>query len=130
MKFGMNLLLWTGHLDESIMPVLDRLKSMGYDGVEVPMFELDEKFYAEWGKRLDKIGLRRTAVTVRTQADNPISPDAAVRAAGVAANKKAHDCCQTMGAETVCGPFHSVLGSFIGAGPTAESLPLAVTASR
>ena len=79
MKFGMNLLLWTGHLDESIMPVLDRLKSMGYDGVEVPMFELDEKFYAEWGKRLDKIGLRRTAVTVRTEADNPISPDAAVR---------------------------------------------------
>src|SRR5215213_7141124 len=66
MKFGMNLLLWTGHLDESIMPVLERLKSMGYDGVEVPMFELDEKFYADWGKRLDGFGFRRTAVTVRT----------------------------------------------------------------
>jgi D-psicose/D-tagatose/L-ribulose 3-epimerase len=130
MKFGMNLLLWTGHLDESIMPVLDRLKSMGYDGVEVPMFELDEKFYAEWGKRLDKIGLRRTAVTVRTEADNPISPDAAVRAAGVAANKKALDCCQALGAETVCGPFHSALGSFSGAGPTADEWKWGVDSMR
>ena len=120
MKFGMNLLLWTGHLDESILPVLDRLKSMGYDGVEVPMFELDEKFYGDWGKRLDDLGLRRTAVTVRTEADNPISADASVRAVGVAANKRALDCCQALGAETVCGPFHSALGYFSGAGPTAD----------
>jgi D-psicose/D-tagatose/L-ribulose 3-epimerase len=130
MKFGMNLLLWTGHLDESILPVLDRLKAMGYDGVEVPMFELDEKFYAEWGKRLDKVGLRRTAVTVRTEADNPISPDAAIRSAGVAANKKALDCCQALGAETVCGPFHSALGFFSGAGPTADEWKWGVDSMR
>jgi D-psicose/D-tagatose/L-ribulose 3-epimerase len=130
MKFGMNLLLWTGHLDESILPVLDRLKSMGYDGVEAPMFELDEKFYADWGKRLDDLGLRRTAVTVRTEADNPISPDASVRAAGVAANKRALDCCQALGAETVCGPFHSALGYFSGAGPTADEWKWGVDSMR
>jgi D-psicose/D-tagatose/L-ribulose 3-epimerase len=130
MKFGMNLLLWTGHLDESILPVLDRLKSMGYDGVEVPMFELDEKFYGDWGKRLDDLGLRRTAVTVRTEADNPISADASVRAAGVAANKRALDCCQALGAETVCGPFHSALGYFSGAGPTADEWKWGVDSMR
>jgi D-psicose/D-tagatose/L-ribulose 3-epimerase len=130
MKFGMNLLLWTGHLDESILPVLDRLKSMGYDGVEVPMFELDEKFYGDWGKRLDDLGLRRTAVTVRTEADNPISADAAVRAAGVAANIRALDCCQALGAETVCGPFHSALGYFSGAGPTADEWKWGVDSMR
>jgi D-psicose/D-tagatose/L-ribulose 3-epimerase len=126
----MNLLLWTGHLDESILPVLDRLKSMGYDGVEVPMFELDEKFYGDWGKRLDALGLRRTAVTVRTEADNPISADATVRAAGVAANKRALDCCQALGAETVCGPFHSALGYFSGAGPTADEWKWGVDSMR
>ena len=130
MKFGMNLLLWTGHLDESILPVLDRLKSMGYDGVEVPMFELDEKFYGDWCKRLDDLGLRRTAVTVRTEADNPISADASVRAAGVAANKRALDCCQALGAETVCGPFHSALGYFSGAGPTADEWKWGVDSMR
>jgi D-psicose/D-tagatose/L-ribulose 3-epimerase len=130
MKFGMNLLLWTGHLDDSIMPVLDRLKSIGYDGVEVPMFELDEEFYAGWGKRLDEMGFGRTAVTVRTEADNPISPEASVRAAGVAATKGALDCCQALGAETLCGPFHSALGYFSGAGPTADEWKWGVDSMR
>jgi D-psicose/D-tagatose/L-ribulose 3-epimerase len=120
MQYGMNLLLWTGHLDESLLPVLESLKSMGYDGVEVPMFELDEQFYAGWGKRLNDLGLRRTAVTVRTEADNPISAEAKVREAGVAASKRTLDCCQALGAETLCGPFHSALGHFSGAGPTSE----------
>jgi D-psicose/D-tagatose/L-ribulose 3-epimerase len=130
MKFGMNLLLWTGHLDESILPVLERLKGMGYDGVEVPMFELDEKFYADWSKRLDQLALRRTVVTVRTEADNPISADASIRAAGVAANKRALDCCQALGAETVCGPFHSALGVFSGAGPTTDEWKWGVDSMR
>ena len=130
MKFGMNLLLWTGHLDDSIQPVLEKLKSMGYDGVEVPMFELDEKFYAGWGKRLDDLGLARTAVTVRTEADNPISPDAKVRAAGVDASKRAVDCCEALGATVLCGPFHSALGSFSGAGPTKDEWKWGVESMR
>jgi D-psicose/D-tagatose/L-ribulose 3-epimerase len=130
MKFGMNLLLWTGHLDDSIQPVLEKLKAMGYDGVEVPMFELDEKFYAGWGKRLDDLGLARTAVTVRTEADNPISPDDKVRSAGVEASKRAVDCCEVLGATVLCGPFHSALGSFSGAGPTKDEWKWGVDSMR
>jgi D-psicose/D-tagatose/L-ribulose 3-epimerase len=103
---------------------------MGYDGVEVPMFELDEKFYAAWGKKLDGLGLRRTAVTVRTELDNPISADAQMRATGVAANKRALDCCQALGAETLCGPFHSALGHFSGAGPTRDEWKWGVDSMR
>ena len=35
MKFGMNLLLWTGEMNDGMIPVLHLLKSLGYDGVEV-----------------------------------------------------------------------------------------------
>ena len=45
---------------------------MGYDGVEIPIFNL-ESDYTLWGNRLDDLGLERTAVTVRTEQDNPIS---------------------------------------------------------
>ena len=38
MKYGFNLLLWTGELGEEQMPVLNALKAMGYDGVELPIF--------------------------------------------------------------------------------------------
>jgi D-psicose/D-tagatose/L-ribulose 3-epimerase len=130
MKYGMNLLLWTGHLDESILPILEKLKAMGYDGVEVPMFQLDEKFYAGWGKRLDDLGLKRTAVTVCGDANNPISAEAAIREAGIASNNLAIDCCQALGAETMCGPFHSALGSFSGAGPTADEWKRGVESLR
>jgi D-psicose/D-tagatose/L-ribulose 3-epimerase len=119
MKYGMNLLLWSGELNDDLLPVLERLKSMGYDGVELPIFNLDLD-YAAWGKKLDKIGLRRTAVTVRNLTDNPISPDATIRAKGVELNKKTLDCCAAVGAETICGPYHSALGHFSGSGPTAD----------
>ncbi|MFO0898129.1 MAG: sugar phosphate isomerase/epimerase [Pirellulales bacterium] len=120
MKFGMNLLLWTGELNDELLPVLERLKKQGWDAVELPLFELDVDKYARWGKRLDDLGLERTAVTVRTEADNPISPDPKVRAAGVAATKLTLDCCQAAGAQVLVGPYHSALGLFSGTGPTPD----------
>lgn len=119
MKFGMNLLLWSGELNDQLLPVLESLKRMGFDGVELPLFNtgLD---YAAWGRRLDDLGLGRTAVTVRNAEDNPISPDAAVRAKGVENTKRAIDCCKAAGATTLVGPYHSALGYFSGKGPTKD----------
>ena len=129
MKYGMNLLLWTGELNDSLLPILEKLKKMGFDGVELPMFNLDLD-YAAWGKRLDDLELGRTAVTVRNVDDNPISPDKAVRAKGVELNKKTLDCCAAVGAETLVGPFHSALGYFTGAGPTADEWKWGVESMR
>jgi D-psicose/D-tagatose/L-ribulose 3-epimerase len=120
MKYGMNLLLWTDHLHDGVVSVVERLKEMGYDGVEVPMFQPDEALYAAWGKRLDSLALERTVVTIRGEQDNPISPDARVRAAGVDATKRILDCCQVLGAKSLCGPYHSALGVFSGSGPTKD----------
>ncbi|MEQ8790739.1 MAG: sugar phosphate isomerase/epimerase [Pirellulaceae bacterium] len=129
MKFGMNLLLWTGELNDACIPVLEMLKQQGYDGVELPMFNLDLD-YAAWGKRLDDLGLERTAVTVRTGEDNPISPDAAVRAKGVENNQRVLDCCAAAGAQTLVGPYHSALGEFSGQGPTSDEWKWGVESMR
>ena len=130
MKFGMNLLLWTGDMHDGMGPVLESLKAMGYDGVEVPLFDHDEAKYADWGKRLDELGLERTAVTVRGVEDNPISPDAAVRTKGVDNNKRTLDCCGALGAQTLVGPYHSALGEFSGQGPTADEWKWGVESMR
>ena len=129
MKFGMNLLLWTGELNDDLLPVLESLKEMGYDGVELPIFNPDLD-YAAWGTKLDAVGLERTAVTVRSEEDNPISPDASVRAAGVAATKKALDCCAASGATILVGPYHSALGLFSGSGPTEDEWKWGVDSMR
>lgn len=129
MKFGMNLLLWSGELNDDLMPVLESLKEMGYDGVELPLFNTDLD-YAAWGKRLDDLGLERTAVTVRGVEDNPIDPDPAVRAQGVEGTKRVLDCCAAVGATTLVGPYHSALGHFTGTGPTEDEWKWGVDSMR
>ncbi|WP_168563796.1 sugar phosphate isomerase/epimerase family protein [Crateriforma spongiae] len=129
MLYGMNLLLWSGEVTEDLLPICEKLKAMGFDGVEIPMFNLDLD-YAKLGKQLDDLGLRRTAVTIRNLEDNPISPDAAVRDKGVELNKKTLDCCAAVGAETLVGPYHSAIGHFSGAGATADEWQWGVESIR
>lgn len=129
MKFGMNLLLWSGEINEAMLPTLEMLKKMGYDGVELPLFNLDLD-YAAWGKRLDDLGLARTAVTIRVVGNNPISADSAERKQGVELTQKALDCCAAMGATHLVGPYHSAIGHFSGSGPTADEWKWGVESMR
>jgi D-psicose/D-tagatose/L-ribulose 3-epimerase len=122
MKFGINVLLWTDDpTQESFFPVLEKIKKLGFDGVELPVFNVD--IINRWealGRKLDELGLERTAVTIRGVDDNPISADPAVRAKGVALTKKALDCCKALGATHLAGPYYAALGHFSGAGPTKD----------
>jgi D-psicose/D-tagatose/L-ribulose 3-epimerase len=120
MKYGMNMLLWTTEVTEAHYSVLDDLKGYGYDGVEIPVFDMDTAKFTALGKQLDSAGLERTAVTVCTGDANPISPDAGIRAAGLDRLKQAIDACQAAGVTHLCGPLHSALGEFTGAGPTED----------
>ncbi|MEM6469459.1 MAG: sugar phosphate isomerase/epimerase [Planctomycetota bacterium] len=129
MKYGMNLLLWSGEVTEALLPTCEKLKAMGYDGVELPMFNLDLD-YASLGNQLDGLGLGRTAVTIRTEEDNPISPDAGIRQKGIDATRRTLDLCAAAGVETLVGPYHSALGHFSGAGPTQDEWNWGVESMR
>ena len=121
MKYGMNMLLWTDSaLDEKYLPVMERLKKMGYDGVELPVFDPQPDKYAALGKRLDELGLERTAVGICSVEANPIGADAAVRGRAVEHLKRLLDCCQASGSQTLVGPLYAALGHFSGKGPTAD----------
>jgi D-psicose/D-tagatose/L-ribulose 3-epimerase len=64
--------------------LLEKLKKAGFDGVEVPLFEGDVNHYRGLRKELDNQGLKCTTVTViPSAAKSPISPDPAVRQAGL-----------------------------------------------
>lgn len=130
MKFGMNLLLWTGAMNDDMIPVVASLKEMGYDGVEIPVFEDNLELYTQWGARLQEMGLECTAVTVRGEEDNPISSDPAVRALGVENNKRALDNAAAAGAVRLVGPYHSALGVFSGQGPSQDEWKWGVDSMR
>jgi D-psicose/D-tagatose/L-ribulose 3-epimerase len=120
MKLGINLYLWADHMHDGLLPVLESLKRIGYDGVEVPVFDLDEATWARWGQHLDELGLERTANTVIAPEWNPLSPDPAVQEAAYRHMQAVIDCCAAVGSTLLCGPHQVTLGVFTGAGPSEE----------
>ncbi len=131
MKTGMNLLLWTTELTPEHDGLLDEIKQMGFDSVEVPVFALDDPApYDRLGKRLESLGLAATAVTIMSPEANPISPDPAIRAAAVAYLDRVLDRCARFDCEILCGPTHSAIGHFSGAGPTADEFAHGVDTLR
>jgi len=118
MKLGFNLLLWTTHVVDEHVPLFDRLKSTGYDGVEIPLFEGEVSHYMRLGRIVQDAGLTSSAVTVLPTGKSAIAAEAAERALALDHLKWAIDCTAALGANVLCGPFHQPLGEFSGIGPT------------
>lgn len=119
-KLGMNLLLWGTEVDDRLFPVLEQIKSCGYDGVEIPIFNTDPTAWESWRKKLDELQLSRVAVTINGPDAHQISSDAAMRKSTLERNKLALDCAAVLGSELLTGPFHSALGVFTGKASTAQ----------
>jgi D-psicose/D-tagatose/L-ribulose 3-epimerase len=124
MKIGMNLLLWTGHVTDALIPALKAIKATGFDGVEVPVFDPSDASHYKWlGGVLDDIGLERTCVAlIPDEAHSPISPDASARQGGFDHLRQVIDCCAALGAQALVGPWYQPLGVFSGDGPTEDEL--------
>ncbi|MDP9137024.1 MAG: sugar phosphate isomerase/epimerase [Pseudomonadota bacterium] len=121
MLLGFNLLYWTGHVTDEHAPLLATLKQVGYDGVELPIFEGTPEHFSRIGKRISDNGLRCTAVTVMPDPSRDCaSADPKVRQAALGHIKWAVDCLAAAGGELLCGPFHQPLGVFSGEPPTRE----------
>src|SRR6266436_7424152 len=116
----MNLLLWTTHVTSELFPLLGKLKSTGFDGVEIPLFEGDAAHYKTIAAELKKQGLACTTVTCVGPDANPISPDAGIRKKAVAQHQWAIEMTAIMGGDVMAGPFHSPLAVFSGEPPTED----------
>src|SRR5262249_43718308 len=101
--------------------LLDQIKGLGFDSVEIPIFNTSSLApFERLGKRLKSLGLGATAVTVMTPDTNPISADPLIRKAAVAHLDRVMECGQAFGCEILCGPTHSAIGVFSGQGPTED----------
>ena len=120
MKIGMNLLLWTTNVNEDSFGLISQLGEIGFDGVEIPIGEGDEKQYSSVNNELERLGMGCTAVTSLDPETNPISPDNSIRGAALERLKWAIDMTAAAGGEVMCGPFHSAFKTFVDRGPTED----------
>ena len=96
---GMNLLLWGTEIDESLFPILEHIKEIGFGGVEIPIFNTNPEHWYSWRKKLDDLGLERVAVTINGPGENFISADPNERKNTLERNKLALDCTMILGSD-------------------------------
>jgi D-psicose/D-tagatose/L-ribulose 3-epimerase len=113
-KIGFNVLAWSANVSEDLLPVIERLKNIGYDGVEFFVGGADERACKSVGQYTRDLGLGVTTVTVASPEANPISESAMVRAKSLEVIKIAIDRSHDLGATVLCGPFHSAHAHFAG----------------
>jgi D-psicose/D-tagatose/L-ribulose 3-epimerase len=125
-RLAMNLLLWGTEMNASMFPILDEIKHVGYDAVEIPIFDTDEKFWKQWKQQLHQSSLYAIAVTINGPDHHAISQDHAMRKKTLERNKRVLDCAAILESSLLTGPFHSALGVFTGQASTADEKKWAV----
>lgn len=118
MKIGMNLLLYTTAPDEKMFPIAEKLKKIGYDGIEWPVLNCSRETAAKIRRFNEGTGLGATAVAVFGEGQNPLSDSAAERAAADRVIKEKLELTAELGGTILCGPLVQPLGFFTGKGPT------------
>jgi D-psicose/D-tagatose/L-ribulose 3-epimerase len=111
-KLGFNLLVWTASISDDYFLHIERLKKIGYDGIEICMGQEQTAPYQRVGKLVRDLGLGITCVTIVGADANPVSPDKAVRAKALDKLKWNIDRTVDCGAKLLCGPFHSAFATF------------------
>jgi len=112
-KIGFNVLAWTAAVSDDLFPTIDRLKQIGYDGVEFYLGPQDAETYKRMGNYTKDLGLETTTVMTLGKDDNPISESAEVRAKAIDKIKWAVDRAHDLNAKIICGPFHSAHTVFV-----------------
>ncbi len=132
MKIGFNTLLWSGHMTEEHFPIFEKLKAAGYDGVEIPLFDIsDPDHFTKIGQVAKDNGLDVCAVTIcPTDEQSLISTEPSHRQAGIDHLKKVVECAANANVENICGPYYQELCNFTGKGATDQEKEWAAEGHR
>ena len=110
MIFGIHSLLFRETFIEKDLPLLERVKRMGFDAVEIIPFDPDHFPAARVKSAATDLGLTINTGYGMPEQYNIISPDPAVRRAGVAFSKRLIDLSIEAGARVFGGMIYCGLG--------------------
>ena len=114
MKYGVHCLLFSETFTKKELWVLDRAKELGFDGLEIALFDPDSLPVSEIKKRTKALGLRLNTGIGLSEKHNLISPDAKTRKRGIEFMKKIVALSQQIGAENLTGVNYAGWGYLTG----------------
>ena len=127
-KLGVNLMVWSGQAGADELRLLPAIKEMGYDGVELPVFDIERLGIPAIRAMLAETGLECTVSTALPAGLSLI--DEASVARGVAWLRQVVEAAGALGSPLVCGPLAVPVGERRGRGYTAAEWACCVRALR
>ena len=99
------------NIGEDHYPLLEKIKSWGFDGVEIPTFSPDEPRYKKLGAKLKEIGLECTTCVIVQKETNPVDPEPGGSPGGGDFLKQMVDHNHMVGSKMMMGPYSSPVGA-------------------
>ena len=127
-KIGINLMVWSGQIGTRALRLLPSIAAMGYDGVELPIFDATNVDVAKIRRTLSDSGLQCTVSTALPDGLNLIDPEVARR--GVDWLSSIVLTAAALGSDIVCGPMATPVGELRGRGYTAAERACCVASLR
>jgi D-psicose/D-tagatose/L-ribulose 3-epimerase len=107
MKLGIHAYAWCSQWTNDELYLIDRVKQLGLDFIEIPLMVLDTFDASAVKKRLEQVGLEAVTSTVLLDGTDITSDDPQVRAQGVAYLKKCVKATSDIGAKSLSGVIYS-----------------------
>jgi len=114
MKYAAHSMMWTATFTEKDLGLFDRLKRMGFDGLEIFLNHPESLPMEKIKEKMNETGMGCTLSVVLGKEQNLISPDRGARDAGVAFLKEAVDVACELGTDVVSGVIYAAWGEFTG----------------
>ena len=107
MKLGINVYAWCSQWSNDTLDLIDRVKDLGLDFVEIPLMVLDTFDAGAVRKRLDKVGIDVVTSTVLLGDTDITSDDPSIRRKGVDYLKACVQAAHDIGAPNFSGVIYS-----------------------
>jgi D-psicose/D-tagatose/L-ribulose 3-epimerase len=130
-RLGVDLMLWTGSFNSKTdIKLIGKVARMGFDGVELPLFNTQTVNVKDTAKALKDAGLGCTACTVLSPQQNLVDDSPKARQAGIDHLKLVLEMIAEMGGDGVSGPEYSAVGRLVGRGRTQKEWDRCVQSLR
>src|SRR6266567_1902546 len=128
MKLGVSAFAWTSKFDQQHLPLIPKVKEMGFSGFEIAMFDPADLAVPEIRRAFASSDLECTICAILPPGINPISPDAAIRTKSVQHLVRCIEAAAELGAHLLGGPLYAPIGYLPDHRPTRDEWSWAVEA--
>jgi D-psicose/D-tagatose/L-ribulose 3-epimerase len=128
MKLGVNTLIWSASYDGSVEEMLPAIKEHGFDGIEIPIFQMEGVSPQRIRQAVEQNGLECNTISIFLDGMSLISDDAAIRLRSLQWLKDLIAITAECGGDTLAGPLYCPVGFLPGRRRNADEWSRAIDA--